>query len=652
MLLTQPSCVNAKIAIGGERVGKWRVRIRFPSMDTVFARGFAAHRDGRLTEAERDYQAALAAEPSHVDALHLLGVLRHQQGQHAEAADLVRRAVDLRPADPALQLNLGNALKALGRIDDAIERFRNALDLEPGFSLAQYNLGNAYAAAGRHEDAADAFEKALRLQPGDAPTWNNFGNALLGMRRFEEGAKAFRRALQIRPGHAGAHNNLGMALNALGDTHGAIGQFREAIAAEPNYVAAHFNLGNLLDAAGRPHEAVPVLQKVLRMQPQFAPAHFGLGHALAAIGEYESALPQFERAVGLDPKYGVAWLGLGNAHLALGAHKPALRAFDQALRLDPGLVAANLNRAITLLALGDYARGLPAYEWRLRAPTTLRPPALPVWKGAPLPRETLLIRAEQGFGDTLQFVRFVPFAARLVGQVVLEVQPALVALLEPAAHAAGVTLKSLAASTPATPTDADAFVPLLSLPLALGISTMEMVPARTPYLVVPAAYRKKWRGSLGGQSKRKLGITWSGRIQPGETRSAPLASLEPLFSLEGIDWIVLQPTFTAEERALLDAHPRARFIQRLENKLESFADTAAIIDRMDGVVSIDTAVAHLTGALGKPLWLMLPFAADWRWGIDTPSSAWYPKTHLFRQAKPGAWDEVIERVAKDVAASS
>ncbi|WP_060856110.1 tetratricopeptide repeat protein [Caballeronia sordidicola] len=621
-------------------------------MDTVFARGFAAHRDGRLTEAERDYQAALAAEPSHVDALHLLGVLRHQQGQHAEAADLVRRAVDLRPADPALQLNLGNALKALGRIDDAIERFRNALDLEPGFSLAQYNLGNAYAAAGRHEDAADAFEKALRLQPGDAPTWNNFGNALLGMRRFEEGAKAFRRALQIRPGHAGAHNNLGMALNALGDTHGAIGQFREAIAAEPNYVAAHFNLGNLLDAAGRPHEAVPVLQKVLRMQPQFAPAHFGLGHALAAIGEYEAALPQFERAVGLDPKYGVAWLGLGNAHLALGAHKPALRAFDQALRLDPGLVAANLNRAITLLALGDYARGLPAYEWRLRAPTTLPPPALPVWKGAPLPRETLLIRAEQGFGDTLQFVRFVPFVARLVGQVVLEVQPALVALLEPAAHAAGVTLKSLAASTPATPTDADAFVPLLSLPLALGVSTMEMVPARTPYLVVPAAYRKKWRGSLGGQSKRKLGITWSGRIQPGETRSAPLASLEPLFSLEGIDWIVLQPTFTAEERALLDAHPRARFIQRLENKLESFADTAAIIDRMDGVVSIDTAVAHLTGALGKPLWLMLPFAADWRWGIDTPSSAWYPKAHLFRQAKPGAWDEVIERVAKDVAASS
>jgi tetratricopeptide (TPR) repeat protein len=618
-------------------------------MDTVFSRGFAAHRDGRLTEAERDYQAALAVEPLHVDALHLLGVLRHQQGQHAEAAELVRRAVDLRPADAALQLNLGNALKALGRIDDAIERFRNALHLQPDFSLAQYNLGNAYAAAGRHEDAADAFEKALRLQPSDAPTWNNFGNALLGMRRYEEGAEAFRRALKIRPGHAGAHNNLGMALNALGDTLGAIAEFRAAIDAEPNYVAAHFNLGNLLDAAGRPREAVPALEKVLRMQPQFAPAHFGLGHALAAIGQHESALPRFERAVGLDPKYSVAWLGLGNAHLALGAHKPALRAFDQALRLDPGLVAANLNRALALLALGDYTRGLAAYEWRLRTPASVPLPPLPLWKGEPLPRETLWLRAEQGFGDTLQFVRFVPFAAKRVGQIVLEVQPALVALLEPAAQAAGVTLKS---SESAAPAEALAFSPLLSLPLALGVSNADWVPARTPYLVVPAAYRKKWRGSLGGQSKRKLGITWSGRIQPGETRSAPLALLEPLFRLEGIDWIVLQPTLTQEERTFLDAHSRGRLIQRLEDKLENFADTAAIIDRLDGVVSIDTAVAHLTGALGKPLWLMLPFAADWRWGIDTASSAWYPKAHLFRQKAPGAWDEVIERVAKAVGTAS
>jgi tetratricopeptide (TPR) repeat protein len=616
----------------------------FPVMNTVFARGFAAHRDGRLTEAERAYEAALAAEPRHVDALHLLGVLRHQQGQHAEAAELVRRAVDLRPTDAGLQLNLGNALKALGRLDDAIERFRNALTLQPGFPLAQYNLGNAYTAAGRHEDAADAFEKALRLQPNDAPTWNNFGNALSALRRFEDAARAFRRALAIRPRHAGALNNLGMALNALGDPDGAIRQFRAAIEAEPNYVAAHFNLGNLLDASGRPADAVAPLETTIRLQPRFAPAHFGLGHALATLGRQAEALPQFERAVGLDPKYAVAWLGLGNAHLALGNHPAAVRAFDQALRLGPDEPAAQLNRSLALLALGDYARGLAAYEWRLKTPGSAKAPPLPRWNGEPMPGRTLLVRAEQGFGDTLQFMRFAPFAAKLAGRLVLEVQPALLPLLEPAAQAARIELKS-AADAPAR---ADAFCPLMSLPLALGMTTLESIPARTPYLVVAAAYRRKWRGSIGGQAKRKIGITWSGRLQPGETRSLPLAMLDPLFALEGIDWIVLQPVLAAVERAALDAHPCAKAIHRLDGRLENFADTGAIVDRLDGVVSVDTSVAHLAGALGKPLWLMLPFAADWRWGIDALSSTWYPKTRLFRQAEPGGWADVVERVAADV----
>lgn len=613
-------------------------------MDTVFARGFAAHRDGRLTEAERDYQAALAAEPRHVDALHLLGVLRHQQGQHAEAADLVRRAVDLRPTDAGLQLNLGNALKALGRIDDAIERFRNALTLQPGFPLAQYNLGNAYTAAGRHEDAADAFEKALRLQPNDAPTWNNFGNALSALRRFDDAAKAFRRALAIRPGHAGAHNNLGMALNALGDIDGAIEQFRIAIEVEPNYVAAHFNLGNLLDATGRPAEAVDALQKTIRMHPQFAPAHFGLGHALATLGRQQEALPQFERAVGLDPKYGVAWLGLGNAHLALGAHQAAIRAFDQALRLAPDEPAAQLNRALALLSLGDYARGLAAYEARLATPGAAKAPPMPRWSGEPMPGRTLLVRAEQGFGDTLQFVRFAPYAAKRAGRVVLQVQPALLPLLEPAARAARIELTSAADATP----KADAFCPLLSLPLALGMTTQDAMPARTPYLVIPAAYRRKWRGSIGGHAKRRIGIAWSGRLQPGETRSIPLAVLDPLLAIEGIDWIALQPVLTSDERAALAAHPFSKAIHRLDGRLENFADTGAIVDRLDGVVSVDTSVAHLAGALGKPLWLMLPHAADWRWGIETPSSAWYPTARLYRQSEAGVWADVVDRVAAAV----
>lgn len=641
-------------------------------MEPVFVRAYAAHRDGRLDDAERGYRATLDADPVHVDALHLLGVLRHQQGQHAEAADLVRRAVALRPDDAALQLNLGNTLKALGQLEGAIERFRNALTLSPAFALAHYNLGNAYAAIGRHEDAMYAFGHAVRLQPGDASSHNNLGNALHALGRHAEAAEAFRRALKIRPGHAGAHNNLGMSLNALGDSAGAVEQFQKALRLEPRFVAAHFNLANTLDATGYHSNAVNGFEAALALQPRFVPALFGLGNAFAALGRHGEAIAPYERAIGADPKFALAWLALGTAHHALGRHAAALRAFDEALRVRPDLAAAHLNRALTWLTLGDFRRGLPEYEWRLDpaarefahanapsgagfAPSEKSASAcigkLPRWHGEPLDGRTLLIEAEQGFGDTLQFVRFVPLLAAARNQdigdanarIVLEVQPALIPLIAPAAEAWRVTLVAQGAPRPA----ADLHCPLLSLPLALG-TTLDTLPAHTPYLQASAAYKRKWRGSLGGQARRKIGLAWSGRIQKHENRSIPLAALEPLFALDGIDWIVLQPDLTEAEHAALDAHPRARSIHRLGAKLEDFADTAAVIERLDGVVSIDTSIAHLAGALGAKLWLMLPFAADWRWFAGTAASPWYPRAQLVRQPRPHAWDDVVEAVARDL----
>jgi tetratricopeptide (TPR) repeat protein len=612
-------------------------------MEPLFESAYAAHRDGRLDDAERGYRAALDVDPAHVDALHLLGVLRHQLGQHAEAADLVGRAANLRPQDAALQLNLGNALKALGQLDGAIERFRNALTLAPAFPLAHYNLGNAYALAGRHEDAADAFQKSLRLQPDNASTHNNLGNALHALGRHEEAIASFQRALELQPGHAGAHNNLGMALNALGKADEAIVQFSAAIAAQPRFVAARFNLANTLDATGQHEKALGEFEVVLALQPQLPPALFGLGNALAALGRHREALPRFERVVGLDPKFALAWLSLGTTHHALGAHEAAVRSFDQALRLRPDLASAHMNRALAWLTLGDFDRGLPEYEWRLKTMAQRGAQTLPRWQGEPIEQRTLLVHAEQGFGDTLQFVRFVPLAAQRAARVVLEVQPQLVPILAPAALEWRVTL--IAQGTPRPP--ADLQCPLLSLPLALG-TQLETIPTRTPYLSVPQTYRRKWRGSLGGHAKRKIGLAWSGRIQQQENRTMPLAALEPLLALEGIDWIILQPNLSAAECATLESHPRAGFIHRFDKRVGDFADTAAIIERLDAVVSIDTSIAHLTGALRKPLWLMLPFAADWRWFIGESRSPWYPGTRLVRQPQPGAWDEVVEDVVREL----
>ncbi|MBN3758805.1 tetratricopeptide repeat protein [Paraburkholderia sp. Tr-20389] len=614
-------------------------------MHPVFDRAYSAHRDGRLDDAERGYRATLDLDPAHVDALHLLGVLRHQQGQHEEAADLVRRAADLRPQDAALQLNLGNALKALGRLDQAIERFRNALTLAPTFPMAHYNLGNAYALAGRHEDAVDAFQKSLRLQPMDASSHVNLGNALHALGRHREAADSFRRALELRPGHAGAHNNMGMALNALGSATEASAHFRAALKVEPRFVAARFNLANTLDATGQHEQAVAEFEAVLQMQSTLPPALFGLGNALASLGRHEEARPRFERAVGLDPTFALAWLSLGAARHALGAHDAAVRAFDQALRLRPDLPMAHMNRGVTLLTLGDFKRGLPEYEWRLEnaaVPPSAAPDpaALPRWNGEPIEGKTLFVHAEQGFGDTLQFVRFVEPVARRAVRIVLEVQSQLVPLLAPTAEQWRVTVIPQGAPRPR----ADLQCPLLSLPFALG-TELDTIPARTPYLQAPAAARRTWRGSLGGHARRKFGLAWSGRAQRQENRSLPLAALEPLFALEGIDWIVLQPSLTDDERAALDMHPRAKTIHRFDGRIRDFADTAAIVERLDGVVSVDTSIAHLTGALGKPLWLMLPFAADWRWFTGDRHSPWYPSARLVRQPQPGAWTEVVEEVA-------
>ncbi|WP_179402659.1 tetratricopeptide repeat protein [Burkholderia guangdongensis] len=605
-------------------------------MDSAFDQAYAAHRAGRLGDAEHGYRAALDANPADADALHLFGVLRHQQGRHAEAADLVGRAVALRPDDPAFRLNLGNALKALGRLDEAIDRFRDALTLAPEFPLAHYNLGNAYAVQERHADAVAAFERALRLTPGDASIHNNLGNALNALGRHDDALAAFRRALELRPGHAGAHNNLAMALSAIGRTDEAIAHFRAAIAAEPRFVAAHFNLGNTLDAVGRHREATAAFEAALALHPAFPLALFGLANALAAQDRHRDALPYYERTVGLDPAFTLAWLNLGTAHHALGAHEMALRAFDQALRAAPDLTLAQLHRAVTLLTLRDFARGLPAYEARHATPGAPALGPLPRWQGEPIASRTLLIRAEQGFGDTLQFVRFVPLARERCARVVLEVQPELVPLLAPAAAQWHVTLVARGVAMP----PADVACTLMSLPFALGLHA-DMIAGNGRYLSAPDAARRRFRGSLGGHAKRKFGIVWTGRQQARDNRSMPLATLDPLFALPDVDWIVLQPDVAGEERAQLDAHPR---IHRVDGRLTDFAETAALIERLDGVVAIDTAVAHLAGALGKPLWLMLPFAADWRWftGDDCP---WYPGARLVRQSAVGRWDDVVRTIA-------
>ncbi|RKP59237.1 tetratricopeptide repeat protein [Pararobbsia silviterrae] len=599
----------------------------------VLREAYAAHQRGRLAEAERGYLAALQQSPDEVDALHLLGLLRHQQGRHTEAVDLLKRAVALRPRFAGAHLNLGNAWKALKRFDEAQASYRAALAAQPDMAHAHFNLANTLVTLEQHEEAIDHFEQAVRLQPNHAAAFNNLGNSLAALKRHEAAAGAFYKAIQLQPGYAGAHNNLGLALNALERHDEALDHFRAALASEPNFTLARFNLGSTLDKLNRAAEAIEPLERVARDQPAFAPGHYALGNAYANAGRLDDARARLEEAVALDPSFALAWQDLGTVAYDLGDYTHAADALEHATQWRPDLALAQYNLGLVALMNGAFERGFDAYEWRWNV--WPRPVVdAPAWRGGPLPGDAarLLIHAEQGLGDTLQFVRYVPRVAALGARVVLEVQPSLVRLLGPSAEAWGIELIARGAKRP--PVDAEC--PLLSLPLALR-TRPDTIPHNVPYLMAPGL-----APAFDDAGRRRVGLVWSGAVRARrETRAIPVGALAPLLAIDGIEWVVLQPDIGDADRDALAAWPSVRFAPTPSD----FADTADTIAGLDLVVTIDTSVAHLAGAMGRPVWIMLPKGPDWRWGASAATTPWYPSARLFRQTRASDWSVVVAHVA-------
>ncbi len=639
----------------------------------VLREAYAAHQHGRLEEAERGYLAALQRNADEVDALHLLGLLRHQQGRHSEAVVLLRRAVDLRPRFAGAHLNLGNAWKALRQFEEAQASYRAAIAVQPEFAHAHFNLANTLVTLEKHEEAINHFEQAVRLQPNHAAAFNNLGNSLAALHRHEAAAGAFYKALKLQPGYAGAHNNLGLALNSLGRHDEALEQFRAGIASDPNFTLARFNLGTTLDKLNRTAEAIESLEAVARSQPAFAPAQYSLGNAYANVNRLTQAVASLEKAVELDPTFALAWQDLGTMRYDLGQYASAGEAFETATQLRPDLALAQYNRGLVALMQGDFERGFDGYEWRWNVWPRPKVEA-PAWRGGstPLAGKRVLIHAEQGLGDTLQFVRYVPQLTALGARVLLEVQAPLARLIAPSAAAWGVEL--LTRGEPQPPVDFEC--PLLSLPLALQ-TLPESIPMNAPYLFAPTATgaaTARPRGFAGRdgsdapdsshgtataarygasslsepsragvRSRHRIGITWSGAIRDRrETRAMSVGTLASLFEIDGIDWTVLQTDMRDKDRAAITAFEN---VHLPEKPLRDFADTADLLAELDLIVTIDTSVAHLAGAMGRPVWIMLPRGPDWRWGPDGSTTPWYPGARLFRQTEAGNWATVVAEVS-------
>jgi tetratricopeptide (TPR) repeat protein len=497
-------------------------------------------------------------------------------------------------------------------------------------------------ALGRFAEAEAGFRQQLALRPDWAEVHNDLGIALAQQGRVDEAITSFQQAVRVRPDYAEAYNNLGVVYNQIGKLDEAVASARQALRLRPGYPEAANTLGNALRDVGRLAEAMDAYQEAIRHKPNYAEAHNNLGIAQARQGKLAEAVASFRQAVYLRPNYAKAYNNLGNVLRDLGYAEEALANYQQALNLLPDYADAHRNRAMAWLQQGNFAQGWPEYEWRWQCQDLPRRGlAQPHWDGLPLHGRTILLYAEQGIGDTLQFVRYASLVQQKGGRVILECQPALQPLL---ARCRGVE-QVVSQGTPLPPFDVQA--PLLSLPSILK-TTLDSVPAQVPYLFADPELVERWRRELSSLHGFKIGIAWQGNPNhPADRfRSFALAQFAPLAQLEGVQLISLQQG--PGEEQLSEGAERWGIIdldRRLHGTTRSFADTAVVLPHLDLVITVDSAVAHLAGALGVPVWVALPFASDWRWLLHREDSPWYPTMRLFRQKALGNWDEVFARMA-------
>jgi tetratricopeptide (TPR) repeat protein len=591
-----------------------------------FNAALAHQRAGRPADAERVCREILSVDPGHAQTLHLLGLIEHQRGRSEDAIEHLRRAIERNGRDPAFHHNLGNILKARDRAAEAIACYERALTLAPGSVDTLYNLGNTCQDLGQPERAVTCFEQALLIRPDAVELHSNLGTAFQDLGRPDKAIACYRKALTLRPDAAEILDNLAGALRAQGQLDEAQACYEHALSLRPDRTESRIGLGVVLRDQGRIEEAVTCYERVLALIPDHPETLNNLGVALVDLGRLEEAITQYERALVLLPA-AETHNNLGIALERHGRHPEAFAAYKRALALNPDYAEAHFNRAHALLATGQLDEGWQEYEWRFAVAQYDRNFKQPLWSGEPLHGQSILIHAEQGFGDTLQFLRYVPLVAKRGGRVVLEVPEPIVRL---ARTVAGVS-EVVAAGAPLPAFDCHC--PLLSLPRVFK-TNLATIPNTVPYLrAAPTA----WTAQITTVPGPRVGVVWAGTT----VGAIDLRLLRPLWAVHGISWFSLQVGDRAGDISLLDDVK----IVDLSPWLTDFAETAAAVAQLDLVISVDTSVAHLAGALGRPVWLLLPNSPDWRWLLEREDSPWYPAARLFRQNKAGDWLGVASEVA-------
>jgi tetratricopeptide (TPR) repeat protein len=572
------------------------------------------HREGRLVEAEQIYRAIAAADPGNFPALHLSGLLAYQQGRLADALRLVAAALKARPASAEALMDYGAILDALGRPEEALANYDRLLPARADDARLHYNRGNVQKRLGCFPEALASYDRALALAPGLAAAHQNRGVTLVELGREEEALPSFEQALALAP-------DLAQRIEALS------------------------NSGKILSRLKRYDAALANYDGLLKICPDHTDGLLRRGGVLAVLGRYDEAIAHYEQALRIAPCLVDAHLFRGNALIALDRVDEALRAFCDAGAIDPQYPTAKFNEGMVRLCLGDFRAGWEKYEsrWDTSEYAAERPTyPRPQWRGErDVAGKTILLCAEQGMGDAIQFVRYAPLVAALGAKVLLGVHGPLVSLLSTVPGVSQVIADG------GTLPHFDLYTPLLSLPLAFG-TELATIPAHVPYIRADEERIAKWRERMPRNGRLRIGVCWAGTsVHPNNrNRSIALERFARIFSVSGLDFVSLQKDVTGADVAILSRHGITHFA----DEFADFADTAAVVRMLDLLVTVDTSVAHLAGAMGKAVAVLIPFAPDFRWMRERTDSPWYPTMRLFRQNAIGDWDTPLERLRQELTA--
>ncbi|HEX4142545.1 MAG TPA: tetratricopeptide repeat protein [Pirellulales bacterium] len=603
-------------------------------------------RAGRLAEAAAAYRAILALRPDCAEVHNSLGDILRLERQLDAAAAHYEQALTLAPGMVQAYNSLAGILAEQGKLDEAAARLGQAIALKPDYFAAHNNLSNLLSMQDKLDLAAAQYAQALAIRPDSAEGHNDLGNVRLRQRKLDLAAACYQRALALKPDFFQAHKNLGDVFHQQGRLELAVASYWRAIDLRPNFVEAHNHLAAALGRLGDFDAATAHCEQALALWPDYAEAHATLGNLLRKQGRLDLATARFDRALALRPDLAEAHKSLGHVLRSQGQIERAEARYRQALALRPEDAEAHLGLATCYLLAGDYERGWTAYEWRLRMRPMAPPGNLARWNGQPLAGRSLLLVTEQGRGDTIQFVRYARVLKEQGARVALACQRALGPLLGAQTELDEVFFRGSDKEFP----QCDFYLPLLSAPGALG-TTATTIPAEIPYLRADPVLGEQWRRELAGIEGLKIGIAWQGARDYllDRWRSIPLAQFAPLARMPGVRLISLQKGFGSEQIAAVD-FPVVDFSDRLDEAAGPYMDTAALISGLDLVITSDTSIAHLAGALGVPVWVALPLAPDWRWGLTGDQTPWYPTMRLFRQTSIDAWPDVFERIASAVEA--